>query len=291
MTQEAICFDDFDLPQVAEEAADFGQGQFGCVVTPNADHLIRLKDDSRLREAYARATYVLLDSRFIALLLRAIRGLRMPVCTGSDLTAKLFRDIIKPSDKLVLIGTTAEQAQTLRERYGLQNLQHYNPPMGFISREDEVLRTLEFIEQSSPFRFCLLAVGSPQQEIVAGRLRERGIAKGLALCIGASINFITGHERRAPGWMQSVGLEWAYRLLQDPRRLAHRYLVRGPRVFPLVRSLNFVLRKRGRGAGEGRLAGHDAPVSMSGAEAMMMNSSMPAHQAARQAAPMAKRIC
>jgi UDP-N-acetyl-D-mannosaminuronic acid transferase (WecB/TagA/CpsF family) len=63
----------------------------------------------------------------------------------------------------------------------------------------------------------------------------------LALCIGASINFLTGSERRAPRWMQLIGFEWLYRLMNDPRRLAKRYLVRGPRIFLLLPRLKFEL--------------------------------------------------
>jgi exopolysaccharide biosynthesis WecB/TagA/CpsF family protein len=66
--------------------------------------------------------------------------------------------------------------------------------------------------------------------MIAHRLQARGKARGLALCVGAALNFLTGAERRAPRWMQRLALEWLYRLLQDPRRLARRYLVRGPRV-------------------------------------------------------------
>ena len=90
------------------------------------------------------------------------------------------------------------------------------------------------VESLSPFRFCFLAVGSPQQEIVAQALKMRGIARGLALCVGASINFVTGIEKRAPPWVRRIGFEWLYRLSQNPKRLAYRYLVRGPRIFLLL---------------------------------------------------------
>ena len=93
---------------------------------------------------------------------------------------------------------------------------------------------MQFVEANSPFRFCFLAVGAPQQETLARMLKARGTARGMALCIGASINFLTGVERRAPQWMQSLGMEWLFRLGSDPRRLAKRYLVRGPRVFALL---------------------------------------------------------
>jgi len=103
---------------------------------------------------------------------------------------------------------------------------------------------LSFVEAHSPFRFCVLAVGAPQQEILAERLQARGVARGLALCVGASIDFVTGTQRRAPQWMQHAGAEWLFRLGQNPARLATRYLVRGPRVFGLLRKTTFVLRAR-----------------------------------------------
>lgn len=237
--------DDYDLASFTQVAARFGDDRYGYVVTPNADHLIRLHDDAEFRALYADAGYVLLDSRFLARLLRALRGLRLPVCAGSDLTAQLFEHVIRPYDGLVLIGGSEAQAQTLRARYGLQRLAHHNPPMGFIRDTDAVEACLQFIEAHSPFRFCLLAVGSPQQEIIAHKLKERGLARGLALCIGASIDFLTGTERRAPRWLQRLGLEWVYRLLQAPGRMAKRYLVRGPRVFGLLARTDVLLRAPG----------------------------------------------
>jgi UDP-N-acetyl-D-mannosaminuronic acid transferase (WecB/TagA/CpsF family) len=75
-------------------------------------------------------------------------------------------------------------------------------------------------------------------------LKQRGKARGLALCVGASLNFLTGEERRAPSWMRRCGVEWLYRLLQDPRRLAARYLWRGPRVFGIMARSAIVARKR-----------------------------------------------
>jgi len=234
--------DDYDLDQFVRVAAGFGSSRYGYVVTPNVDHLIRYHEDAGFRALYADASYVLLDSRFASYLLRLTRRVRLPVCTGSDLTAALFRDVIGKDDRIVLIGASAAQAEDVRRKFGLTDLRHHNPPMGFIKDADAVEATLQFIEAASPFRFCFIAVGSPQQEVVAQRLRARGSARGMALCIGASIDFITGNERRAPRWMQRFGLEWAYRLSQNPRRLARRYLVRGPRFFSYVHAAEILLR-------------------------------------------------
>jgi len=243
VTAQSFEFDDFDLERFVAEARDFGSERFAYVVTPNADHLLRLSDSLQFRELYSQAGYVLLDSRFASKLIRKRRGLDLPVCTGSDLTARLFTDVIGPDDALVLIGGTEMQAQTLREKYHLSALAHHNPPMGFIRNPEAVDACLAFVEAHSPFRFCLLAVGSPQQEMVAEALLKRGRARGLALCIGASINFLTGGEKRAPLIWQKVGMEWLYRLLQDPKRMWRRYVLNAPRVIALLLTARFSLRR------------------------------------------------
>jgi exopolysaccharide biosynthesis WecB/TagA/CpsF family protein len=234
--------DDFDLESFVPVAAGYGQDRFGFVVTPNVDHLIRFHEDATYRGYCRSAQYVLLDSRFASRLVQLIKGVKLRVCTGSDLTAALFSRVIRPSDRIVLIGGSHEQAQRIAGIYGLQNVCHYNPPMGFIKNAAAVEQCLEFIETQSPFRFCFLAVGCPQQEALAEALKRRGKARGLALCVGASLNFIVGSEKRAPMWMQKLSIEWLYRLIQDPRRLAGRYLVRGPRFFSYLRRARFVPR-------------------------------------------------
>ncbi len=240
----ALPVDNYDVPQFVAVAASFGTSRFGFVVTPNVDHLIRYCEDPGFRELYAQADYVLLDSRFLAHLIRLFSPVRLAVCPGSDLTSAVFGQVIGPRDRIVLVGATAAQADAVRARYGLTALQHIDPPMGFIRDPQAVERCLAQIEAASPFRFCMLAIGCPQQEIIASHLRQRGRARGLALCVGASINFLTGAERRAPGWMQRLGLEWFYRLTQDPDRLARRYLVRGPRIFMLLPRIRWQLRSR-----------------------------------------------
>ena len=239
-----LVVDDLDLPMFTQLAAAFGEDKYGFVVTPNADHLVRLHEDAAFRRSYANADFVLLDSRFLAHWLRWTRRQYLRVCPGSDLTTVLFEEVITPMDRLVIIGGTPTQAQQLRARHGLRDLHQFVPPMGFIRDPEAVEACLEFVEQHSPFRFCLLAVGAPQQERLAELLKQRGKARGLALCVGASLNFLTGEERRAPSWMRRCGVEWLYRLLQDPRRLAARYLWRGPRVFGVMARSAIVTRKR-----------------------------------------------
>jgi exopolysaccharide biosynthesis WecB/TagA/CpsF family protein len=215
------------------------------VVTPNVDHLVRYCEDPTFRSLYRCAEYTLLDSRVLALAIRLLRRQRLGVCTGSDLTAELLGRIAAPADCIVVIGGSEPQARRLARRYGLQ-VHHHDPPMGFIDDAAATEACLRFIEAHSPFRFCFLAVGSPQQELLAQRLQVRGTARGLVLCVGAALNFLAGTERRAPRWMQRLALEWLYRLLLDPRRLAARYLLRGPRIIRYLLRGRLVVRARVR---------------------------------------------
>jgi exopolysaccharide biosynthesis WecB/TagA/CpsF family protein len=88
--------------------------------------------------------------------------------------------------------------------------------------------------EAQPARFVILAVGSPQQEMLAGALARGGKAVGIGLCIGAGLDFLVGIRRRAPAVIREAHLEWLFRLACEPRRLARRYLIDGPRILRVV---------------------------------------------------------
>ena len=105
--------------------------------------------------------------------------------------------------------------------------------MEFIRSELEVRKCVDFVVKAqAPLVF--LAVGRPQQEILASRIADHPQARGVGLCVRASIDFLTGAQRRAPVWVREVGLEWCYRLLSDPQRFARRYLLESPQIFYFV---------------------------------------------------------
>lgn len=208
---------------------------FAYLVTPNVDHIVRLSRlpaDSMEWRAYRRAGWLLCDSRVLALL-AALRGVRLPVVPGSDLTTRLFHDIAAPGDRIALIGgREGDLAILARLRPDLDFVQHV-PPMGL--RDDAAARTAAArFAVNSGARFILIATGSPQQELIAAEMLDSPDARGTALCIGASIDFLTGREKRAPRWMRRFALEWLHRLMFDPVRLWRRYLIEGPRILILA---------------------------------------------------------
>jgi UDP-N-acetyl-D-mannosaminuronic acid transferase (WecB/TagA/CpsF family) len=179
--------DNHDIVSFAPLAASFGHDRFGYVVTPNADDLVRCRENAEFREHCRGADYVLLNSRFAAFMLRLVKGVKLRVCSGSELTSKLLSQAVTASDRVVLIGGSREEAQTMQALCGLTGLVHHEPPPGFADDPDALEECSRLIESHSPFRFCFLAVGSPQQEALAAHLKARDVARGLALCLGASL--------------------------------------------------------------------------------------------------------
>ena len=126
-----------------------------------------------------------------------------------------------------MVGGGDTALARMRALFNIGVIHHINPPMGFWRDEAEIARTVAFIVVSQA-DYTFLVVGSPCQEIVAARVTQAGGARGVAICAGASIDFLTGAQRRAPRLLQSLALEWAYRLCKEPRRMAYRYLVESP---------------------------------------------------------------
>lgn len=226
-------FDRLDETGAVEEILRLADGPgFAYVVTPNVDHVVQLHGagkDRALWSAYRQATLCLCDSRILQRLAH-LSGVRLDLVTGSDLTLRLLRDPAVVSRRLAVIGGDAGVIVALRRELPETEIVQHVPPMGVRGNVPAQDGIACFVEESSP-DLVLLAIGAPQSELVCRLIAERGKARGVALCIGASLEFMTGAKRRAPGWMQRLGLEWLFRLVSEPARLWRRYLVEGPKIF------------------------------------------------------------
>lgn len=209
--------------------------RFAYVVTPNVDHVVMINAEGHepwrqsYRAAIAGSNLCLNDSRVLARLAR-LSGVDLATVPGSDLTRLLVEQGIDPGATIALVGGRSGEAAFLRNAFRGARVVHLNPPMGV--RDDPTLHDeiAEFVEAARA-DLVFLAMGAPQSEIVAGHIAARGRSRGVGLCIGASIEFLSGARRRAPRWMQRLSLEWLFRLMSEPGRLWRRYLVEGPRVF------------------------------------------------------------
>jgi exopolysaccharide biosynthesis WecB/TagA/CpsF family protein len=193
--------------------------------------MVQVHDEPRLRELYEDARFCVCDSRILRLLAR-LSGVRLPLIPGSDLVEALFEEIIKPGDTIAVVGGTNAVVGRLEAIYPSLDFRHFVPPMGL--RHDRVARqaAAEFIAGSKA-RFTFIAVGMPQQEMIASEARKLSSAGGVAFCIGAGLDFLIGEQKRAPRLLQILNLEWAHRLASNPRRLWRRYLVEGWEIFPI----------------------------------------------------------
>lgn len=210
---------------VGQVLARGGAKPFSYVVTPNADHFARLMRIPRLRIVYASAMLCLLDSRVIRHWARAL-GIPVPgVVTGVDLTQALLPCLA--GRRVAVIGMADAAYLALTQRYPGTEFLHHRPPMGVLHNLPAFYAARDFAGRSEA-DFTFIALGSPVQELLAYSIARRGEATGVALCIGAGLEFAAGTAKRAPQWMQNSGLEWAHRLGQNPRRLAGRYLLDDP---------------------------------------------------------------
>jgi exopolysaccharide biosynthesis WecB/TagA/CpsF family protein len=224
---------DFEPMETGAAVARLGAvpaGQaFSYVVTPNADHRVRLEREPDLWPLYRSAGLVLNDSRILARLAK-FDGLDLPASPGADVVAGLFRAVIRPDEPVVIIGGVEEDIAAIKVKYGLTDIRWHQPPNPLRANPDAIAAAAAFIA-ANPARFHFLCVGSPQQEMVAAAALGRDDAVGVALCCGASLEFLSGRVARAPDWMRAAGLEWLFRLASQPRRLARRYLIEGPAIF------------------------------------------------------------
>jgi len=208
---------------------------FRYVVTPNAYHVVTIHNEpARLLPIYRGAWMSLCDSRILRALAR-IDGRTLPLVTGSDLVAALFAalaagDPERRQPGLLIVGPPLATAAALRAAYPKLSFDVLPAPAGLADRSELRLAVARACIER-PWDILLLCVGCPAQELIARAIGELGRGAGVALCVGASIDFLTGARTRAPLWVQRLGLEWAYRLVREPRRLWRRYLVESPRIF------------------------------------------------------------
>ena len=231
--------DNLPRAEVVEWLKSRKNKNFEYIVTPNIDHVQRLYtmgDNEPLVQIYRNAGLSLCDSRILQKIVARTGHGKPQVITGSDLTAVLFSEFLMPHDKIIVIGGDEPVIGKLRSMYPRLQIHHKNPSMGFIHKPSEIDEIVEFCSQIRA-DYIFLAVGSPRQELVANKLGEN-LDKGVALCVGASLNFIVGNEKRAPGWVQRMCCEWLFRLLSNPAYLTKRYVnnaIHLPKIFIKIR--------------------------------------------------------
>lgn len=208
----------------------------GAVFTPNVDHVVKAERHSDFRRAYSHADLCLADGMP---LLWASRLLGSPLpekVSGSDLVLPLVRMAAKRRWRVYLLGGrpgVAEQAgEKLARELGARIVGTDSPNIDSDGNADSSEETLKRLRAASP-DLVLVALGAPKQELWIDRFSDR-LGPAVSIGVGGSLDFITGEVKRAPAWMSRAGIEWLYRLLQEPRRMWRRYLVEDPAFIVIV---------------------------------------------------------
>lgn len=223
-------------PQQALDAvlARLGQACSFTLYTLNLDHVVKLRANAEFQQAYADADFVSADGWPIVWHFRRL-GVRLRRTTGADILAPLCEKAAERGVPVFFIGP-----QDHVQRRALAMLKQRYPALVVAGADASIIdpedtKTMDALAQrvsASGARLCFVCLGAPKQELVASALKSRCSGVGF-LCVGAALDFLSGTVRRAPPWVQSAGMEWAWRLTYDPLRLAPRYL-RCAEVFLLI---------------------------------------------------------
>jgi N-acetylglucosaminyldiphosphoundecaprenol N-acetyl-beta-D-mannosaminyltransferase len=208
--------------------AALAQSEGGWLVTANLDFLRRYVRDQEMRTLYDRADLRVADGMPLVWACK-LQGTPLPErVPGSSLVWTLVERAAREGRSVYLLGGT-EQAnagakKVFAERYpSLKLCGGSSPLLASPPSRDEIDRLCTALAQHNP-DILLVALGSPKQEQVIHALRGQ-FPHTWMVGVGISLSFVAGEIKRAPVWMRKAGLEWVHRMLQDPKRLAKRYLV------------------------------------------------------------------
>lgn len=207
------------------------------VVTPNVDHIVQLETSKELQDVYNNASLILTDGKPLLWIAKWYKTPIKEKLSGSDLFPLLCDMAAKKGYKMFFLGAAegvaAKAAENLSARYkGLQVVGTYSPPFGFEKDIDEMNKIKELIKKTEP-HILIVGLGCPKQEkFMYHYCNELGVP--ISFGLGASLDFEAGNVKRAPRWMANHGLEWLFRITQDPKRMAKRYLVDDRKILGLA---------------------------------------------------------
>jgi len=202
----------------------------GVLITPNLDHLVKLQNDKEFYHVYRNADWVICDSKILQLSSKFLGTSIKEVIRGSSLFPTYCDyHYDNPDVKIFILGAAegiADKAMArINERVGRNIvIGSHSPSFGFEKDENECEEIIHKINQTEA-TVLVVGVGAPKQEKWIFKYRDKFVKIKLFMALGATIDFEAGNKKRAPRILQSLGLEWFYRLIQEPKRLWKRYLI------------------------------------------------------------------
>jgi N-acetylglucosaminyldiphosphoundecaprenol N-acetyl-beta-D-mannosaminyltransferase len=227
-----VAFEDLGFDATVERIVTWARdGSGGYVCTPNVDYIIRAARDPSFSDAIAHARLRVPDGMGVIYgSWIAGRRLRRSV-TGRLLPAGVVARLPGEPLPIALFGAgpgVAEAAAARLRASGGQVVDAFGPPVPFEIGSAADAEAVARIQRSGA-RVVFVSLGAPKQELWMER--HGADLSAVLVGVGAALDVISGRSPEAPAWMTRIGLEWAYRLAHQPRRLARRYLLDDPRFF------------------------------------------------------------
>lgn len=241
-----VDIDPFTMQQTVDRTDDLiSSGCFAHLIGVNADKVLQIRNSDEMHDCVSRCEIVNADGA--SMLIAAERlGVEIPErVAGIDLMHELCKLCQRRGYSVYLLGAKTEVVEktreVLEETYPGINICGIHDGYFTDSQYDEIAEMLMRVEPQVVF----VGITSPKKERLIEHLRERGL-KGVYVGVGGSFDVVSGSIPRAPKWMQQVRLEWLFRMMQEPKRLAKRYIVGNARFMRLV-SAERRMRKKGAG--------------------------------------------
>jgi N-acetylglucosaminyldiphosphoundecaprenol N-acetyl-beta-D-mannosaminyltransferase len=213
------------------------RGQGGTVFTPNVDHVVQAEGNARLRDAYQAAALSLVDGMPVLWASRLMGSPLPEKVSGSDLVVPLLERAAARGWRVFFLGGLPGSAEGARDLLvksipGLHVVGVASPRINVDSASATHDAIVDVLKEARP-DLVLVALGAPKQELFSHAVAER-LRPAVLVGVGGTLDFIAGKVRRAPPWMSANGLEWLFRLAQEPRRMWRRYLVQDPKFLLIV---------------------------------------------------------
>jgi len=205
-------------------------GEGGTVFTPNVDHVVQVEHNPVFHAAYEKVSLSVVDGQLL-LWASLLLGAPLPEkISGSDLMVPLARRAAERKWRVFLLGggpgVADVAAGELKKQFDIDIVGTDAPFVTPDGCPAEGPAVIERIAKTRP-HLLFAAFGAPKQELFLHRAAAT-IRPAVGIGVGAGFDFAAGRIKRAPRWVSQGGLEWLYRLAQEPRRLAKRYLVDDP---------------------------------------------------------------
>lgn len=207
------------------------------VVTPNVDHIVKLQEDKEFMEVYKNADLIVADGMPLIWISNLTGEKIKEKISGSDLFPKLCERAREKGYSIFLLGAAEGVAEiakkNLEAKYsGINIVGTYSPPYGFEKNEEEIDKIINIVNEKKT-DILAVGLGAPKQEKFIYKYKDR-LNVPVSLAIGATIDFEAGNVKRAPRFMQKLGLEWFYRLMKEPKRMYKRYLVYDLKIIKII---------------------------------------------------------